>query len=227
MRQSEFTEGQNVKRKYSTLPESMSHMEMYGFHWMEFVAQIPSPLYIISSYKSNGLSNACMQSWTTFTGGKNGYYAIISAVSKDGHLYQTLHETKEAVINFMSADIYDKCMATIRHNQFDDDEIAMAHLTSVKADIVNAPMIEECFINLECKFKWEKEITEGDDYVLMCLEVVNVHIDERHLDENDLGRTGKTGILYNIHHPINPEQFSGTAHDYLGVVEKIRDYAEY
>ena len=127
----------------------------------------------------------------------------------------------------MSADIYDKCMATIQHNKFDDDEITTADLTAVKASTVNAPMIEECFINMECKFKWEKEIADGDDYVLMCLEIVNVHIDERHLDENDLGRTGKTGILYNIHHPIDPEKFQGTAHDYLGVIEKIRDYAEY
>lgn len=90
----------------------------------------------------------------------------------------------------MFAEIYDKCMAAIQHNYF-DDEMAMSHLTSVKADVANAPMIEECFINLECKFKWEKEIAEGDDYVLMCLEIVNVHIDERHMDENDLGRTGK------------------------------------
>ena len=48
-----------MKRKYGALPESMSKMEMYGFHWMEFVTQIPSPLYIITSYKSNGLTNAC------------------------------------------------------------------------------------------------------------------------------------------------------------------------
>lgn len=101
-----------MKRKYCALPESMSKMEMYGFHWMEFVAQIPSPLFIITSYKNNGMPNACMQSWTTFSGGKNGFYAIVSAVSKYAHLYQTLHETQEAVINFMSADIYDKCMAT-------------------------------------------------------------------------------------------------------------------
>ena len=82
-------------------------------------------------------------------------------------------------------------------------------------------------MNLECRFKWEKEIAEGDDYVLAYLEIVSAHIDERHLDENDLGRTGETGILYNIHHPIHPERFTGTAHDYLGVVQKIRDYAEY
>ena len=59
-----------MKKTYSALPASMKNMEMYGFHWMEFVLSIPSPLYIITSYKSNGLSNACMQSWTTFTGGK-------------------------------------------------------------------------------------------------------------------------------------------------------------
>ena len=224
---SAFMEEFITKRTYDALPGSMKDMEMYGFHWMEFVVQIPSPLYIITSYKSNGLANACMQSWTTFTGGRNGFYAIVASVSKYGHFYQTLHETKEAVINFMSTDLYDKCMSTIRHNRFDEDEIAAAGLTAVKADMVNAPMIGECFINLECRFRWEKEIAEGDDSVLMCLEVVNVHMDERHLDENDLGRAGRTGILYNIHHPIDPERFAGTAHDYVGVVEKIRDYAEY
>ena len=126
---------------------------------------------------------------------KNGFYAIVSAVSKYGHLYQTLHETEETVINFMSAELYDKCMVTIRHNRFDDDEIVLVGLTAVNADMVNAPMIGECFINLECRVKWEKEIAEGDDDVLMCLEIVKAHIDERHLDENDLGQTGKTGIL--------------------------------
>ena len=53
----------NMKKKYSALPGSMKNMEMYGFHWMEFVVSVPSPLYIMTSYKSNGQPNACMQSW--------------------------------------------------------------------------------------------------------------------------------------------------------------------
>ena len=216
-----------MKKQYSKLPESMKNMEMYGFHWMEFVVSVPSPLYIITSYKNNGQPNACMQSWTTFTGGKNGYFAIVSAVSKYGHLYQTLHEAGDAVINFMSADLYDKCMSSCKNNGFEIDEIKNAGLTSVKAEMVNAPLIDECFMNLECRFRWEREIVEGDDYVLVCLEIVCVHIDESHIDEGDLGRTGATGILYNIHHPINPENFKGTAHDYVGTVKKIRDYTEY
>ena len=43
-----------MKKKYSTLPESMKNMEMYGFNWMEFVISVPSPLYIMTSYKSTG-----------------------------------------------------------------------------------------------------------------------------------------------------------------------------
>ena len=49
-----------MKKKYSTLPESMKKMEMYGFNWMEFVISVPSPLYIMTSYKSNGQPNACL-----------------------------------------------------------------------------------------------------------------------------------------------------------------------
>ena len=37
------------------------------------------------------------------------------------------------------------------------DEIKTAGFTSVKAEMVNAPLIEECFMNLECRFKWEKQ----------------------------------------------------------------------
>ena len=37
-----------MKKKYSTLPESMKNMEMYGFNWMEFVISVPSPLYIMT-----------------------------------------------------------------------------------------------------------------------------------------------------------------------------------
>lgn len=216
-----------MKKQYSKMPESMRNMETYGFSWMEFVLSIPSPLFVVTSYKSNNMPNACMQSWTTFTGNEKGFYAILSAVNKNGHLYKTLIERKEAVINFMSAEIYDKCLKTIRNNQFEVDEITSSGLTIAPAKMVKAPMIEECFINLECKFVWEKEIKEGDDYVIVCLEIVNVHIDEDHLDENILGRTGETGILYNIHHPINPENFKGTAHDWIGILKKHKDIGEY
>jgi len=44
----------NEKKEYSAIPESMRTMETYGFSWMDFVTAIPSPLFVVTSYKSNG-----------------------------------------------------------------------------------------------------------------------------------------------------------------------------
>ena len=46
---------------------------------------------------------------------------------------------------------------------------------------------------------------------------------EAHLDN----RIEENGIIYNIHHPINPERINGKAHDYIGIVKPIADTGEY
>lgn len=216
-----------MKKEYSDTPHTMSKMNTYGFSWMDFVTAIPSPLFVVTSYKSNGMPNACLQSWACFNGNQGGFYAILSSINKSGHLYQTMKETGEAVINFPSVDIYDKCMQTISNNSFDVDEITLSGLSAEQASIVNAPMIKECFLNLECRYMWEREIKEGDTHVLMCLEIVNVHIDEKYLDEQLQGRYGETGYLYNVHYPVNPEKFEGKSHDWVAVLKKYKDMGEY
>ena len=198
-----------MKRSYRETPETIKgtfaeYAKTIGFSWKEFVMSVPSPMFLVTSYKSNGQPNACMQGWTTFTSANhgNGSYAILGSVNKNGHLYETLKETREAVINFMSAEAYDACMATIRNNQFEADEITASGLTAEPASWVNAPMVRECFMNLECRYVWEKEIVPGDDHTVVCLEVLGAHIDEAYLDD----KTGEQGLLYNIHHQINPEK---------------------
>lgn len=216
-----------MKKEYSAIPESMRDMETYGFSWMDFVTAIPSPLFVVTSYKSNGKPNACLQSWACFNGSPRGFYAILSSVNKSGHMYKTIKEKGEAVLNFPSADIYEKCTATIANNGFDNDEITLSGLTSEQATSVNAPRIKDCFLNLECRYLWEREIKDGDTHVLMCLEVVNVCADEVHLDEMIQGRYGKKGYLYNVHYPVNPENFKGKSHDWIATLEKLKDMGEY
>ncbi|MFH1513673.1 MAG: flavin reductase [Bacillota bacterium] len=216
-----------MKRDYSALPPSMAAMETYGFSWMDFVTAIPSPLFVATTYKDNGKTNACLQSWACFSGGKDGFFAILSAVSKVGHFYQTLRETGACVLNFPSADIYDRCVLTIRNNQWDTDEIAASGLTAEQATLVNAPRIRECFLSLECKYAWERELAEGSGHTLVCLEIKNILMDEAHLDEAAQGRYGEHGYLYNVHYPVNPETYAGKAHDYVAVLEKLKDMGEY
>lgn len=211
------------KFEYASPQPALAGLETWGFTWHEFVCGLPSLLFVATTYKSNGKPNACLQSWATF----NSNHAVLSSVNTSGHLYQTVKETGVVVLNFPSADVYPLCANTVKNNGFDDDELALSGLTAEPAAIVNAPRIKECFLNLECRFLWEKQIAEGDGHMLMCFEIVNVAISPEHLDENQKGRFGETGLLYNIHHTINPETFGGTAHDYLATLSKTVDMGEY
>lgn len=146
-----------------------------------------------------------MQAWSSFVGDSGEFICIIGSVSRSGHLYQSLKETKCCVLNFPSGGIYDKCLKTIKNNGFDDDEITLSGLTAEKAKTENAPRIAECFLNIECEFLWEHEHFEGSHCVTVALRATHICMDSDHYDENRLGRYGKTGYIYNINSPRNPE----------------------
>ena len=210
-----------MKKHYSAKPESMKDVKTYGFSWIDFVTAIPSPLLVVTTFKANGLPNACLQSWSTFVGSGNEFYCIMASVNKNGHMYKTVKETNELVLNFPPAKIYDLCTATIINNGYDDDEISKSGLTVEKSAVVNAPMIKECFLNLECQYLWEKELCENSDVVVMCVTVKNICIDTCLFDE-DSGRYSEQGYIYNVHYPINPDTGEGR-YDCLATLKRIED----
>ena len=61
----------------------------------------------------------------------------------------------------------------------------------------------------------------------MCLEIVNICAEEKYLDEVVHGRYGEEGFLYNIHYPVNPENFNGRSHDWVATLKKSKDMGEY
>ncbi len=210
-----------MKKEFFSCPEKMQQ-EIFGFSWLEYALAIPSPLVLVTSYKENGLPNAAMQSWCTFTGNE-GYHCIFSCVHKAEHMYSSLLKTKHFVVNFPSRDIFLKCMKTIDCNGYETDELAASGLTAVPAKKVNAPMVKECFLNLECEFEWEKELVPGGDHVVMCGRVVGFSMDEKYYDPEKLGRYGDTGYLYNIHCPTNPET-GKIEKTQVGVIHKYATY---
>lgn len=214
-----------MKKEFGTRPSIFDEKGLYGFAWEDYVTAIPSPLIVVTTYKENGKTNATLQSWSTFVSEK-GFFCIFGNVNKSKHMYQTVKNGKHLVINFPSADIYGKCLATCAHNKDEDDEIIAAGLTAGKASKVNAPLIEECFLNLECEYVWDKEITPGSNSVVMCVKIVNICIEEDYLDENKKGRYGETGYLYNVHRPINP--ITGEEEvDHIGIIRKFAKSSEH
>jgi len=197
-----------MKKDFSARPEKYTEP---WCTWQGFLTAIPSLVFVVTGWKSNGKENACLQSWASFVGGgKDEFVCILGAVPKGGHMYQSLKETGACVLNFPTYDIYDRCVKTIGNNEFEADEITVAGLTAEKAAKVNAPRIKECFLNIECEFLWEHELFENDGFfgnhdVTVALKTVHISMDNDYYNQSKLGRYGKTGYLYQIDQPTNPE----------------------
>ncbi len=211
-----------MKKEFSTRPDKMTEP---WCTWQSFLTAMPSLVFVVTGWKSNGKENACLQSWSAFVGGgKDEFICIMSAVSKSGHMYQSLKETGVCVLNFPSFDIYDRCIKTIGNNEFETDEITAAGLTVERAEKVNAPRIKECFLNIECEFLWEHDLFEnagffGTQDVTVALKAVSICFDSDRYDQSKLGRYGKNGYLFQIDNPTNPDTGERTPSIMSGTVD--------
>lgn len=208
------------KKQFYILPESMKNMQFWGFSWLEYVLSVPSPLVLVTGYKNNGLANATMDSWLCFSS-ENEFYCIFGSVDKRSHMYEVVKNQKQLVVNFPDKDVLDRCMSTIQNNFYDKDELALAGLSYQNGSKVNAPVAEDCFLNLECEVAWEKPLFEGSNHFVVCTRVVNVWFDEEHYNSEKLGRYGESGYLYNIRSTLNPE--TGEREPYrVAVIDPIK-----
>ena len=136
----------------------------------------PMPVFIIGTYNVDGTPNAMNAAW----GGISEEKEITICVDSG-------HKTAE---NLMSRKAFTVSMATANHVAACDyvgiesgnsvpDKVARAGFRVTKSEHVDAPMIDELPLALECKLVSYDEETE-----LLLGEVVNVSVDERALDEN-------------------------------------------
>jgi len=212
-----------MKKEFSARPETITDeycKACGGFSWIDFVLGMPSLVFLVTGWKPNGKENACLQSWAAFAGGgTDDFICVMSKVYKGGHMYKSLKKTGACVLNFPSSDVYDRCIKTIGNNGFETDEITAAGLTAEPAAKVNAPRIRECFLNIECEFLWEHRLCRGSRDVTVAVRAVNICMDSDRYDQGKLGRYGKTGYMYQIDQPINPETGEGFIYGPGGTVE--------
>ncbi|VBB08192.1 Hypothetical protein LUCI_3460 [Lucifera butyrica] len=192
------------------------------FHWFEFVCGIPHPLFMISTYKENGQPNACLHSWSSFSGDGGGFYAIMPGLLRRTHTYQNILRTKEFCVNFLSHDYFEQCQRTIVSNDFETDEFAAGGFTPEPAKTVRVPRIKESFLTLECSLVMEKDLSQQGTSALVIGKVQAIALDEK-LGENAYARYGQDGFLFNIHQPQNPSNGQGKLSG-IGVIEVIKKY---
>ncbi len=173
------------------------------FSWLEYVVNIPYPIFIVTTYKANGKANANLWSWGFFAGEENGFYSLI-ALTDTTHTYENIKRTKEWCINIPSLDFKEECFKTIEHNQVDDDEISQAGFTKESAICVYAPRIKECPISLECKLEWEKSLFKNSSQKIICGKIVHFGVDEKVINLDQKARIEELKIMYNFRSQLNP-----------------------
>ena len=100
------------------------------------------------------------------------------SVRKNRHSYSLIERTKSFVINLTTTQLARETDWCGVKSGKDFRKFIETNLTPVKADFVNAPMIAESPMNIECKVI---EINELGSHDVFIAEVVAVHADEKYI----------------------------------------------
>lgn len=139
----------------------------------------PLPAVMVSVTDGNGNDNIITIAWTG-TVCTNPPMVSIS-VRKSRYSYEMLKNTGEFVINLTTEKLAfatDYC--GVKSGR-DVDKFREMKLTRKKASFVQAPLIEEAPVNIECRVK---SVQELGSHVLFLADVLAVHADEAYMDEN-------------------------------------------
>lgn len=154
----------------------------------------PLPAVMVSVSDGAGNDNIITVAWAG-TVCTNPPMVSIS-VRPERHSYSMIKETGEFVINLTTEKLVfatDYC--GVKSGR-DVDKFREMHLTKEKADKVQAPLIKESPVNIECKVTECKEL--GSHHMFLA-EVVAVHVEEDYMDENGKFDLNAAGLITYSH----------------------------
>jgi flavin reductase (DIM6/NTAB) family NADH-FMN oxidoreductase RutF len=93
-------------------------------------------------------------------------------ISSGNHSYQMISASKQCVINVPTVDLADKVVGIGNCSGAQVDKFKKFKFTAVAADKVEAPLIAECYANLECRLV---DSRLRDKYNFFIFEVVKAH----------------------------------------------------
>ena len=140
----------------------------------------PSPAGLIVSIDENKKPNV-MAAAEVFNVGLKKPAIVGIALRKATYTHSLISKTSQFTVNFPTASILDKVDRTGTVSGRNGlDKFAAFGLTPLKSSVIDAPIIEECPVNLECRLL---SVTEVGDHDLFLGEVVAMHVDSDKIDE--------------------------------------------
>ena len=162
----------------------------------------PMPVLIIGTYDEEGTPNAMNAAW----GGVYDTNQVMVCLADDHKTTENIRKTGAFSVSFATAGTVAPCdyVGIVSANDV-PDKFARAGLPATKSEFVNAPIIDELPMTVECRL-----IKFNEDGI--CIgEIVNISADESILDEG-----GKIDVK-----ALNPIIYDGVTHGYWSFGERV------
>ena len=135
----------------------------------------PMPVLIVGTYDENGAPNAMNAAW----GGIYDTNQVMVCLADDHKTTENIKKTKSFTVSFATVDTVAACdfVGIVSAND-EPNKFSKAGFHATKSELVNAPIINELPMTVECRL-----LKFNEDGI--CIgEIVNVSADESVLDEN-------------------------------------------
>ncbi len=144
----------------------------------------PGPVVMVAT-SSGGRANIMTMSWHMMIDFEPPVLACV--ISNRGCTFDVLRKTRECTINIPTVELAKKVVACGNTSGRDIDKFKKFGLTPCPAACVHAPLIDECYANLECKVIDTKLATQ---YNIFIVEVVKAWIDRSRKDPRTIHHHG-------------------------------------
>lgn len=163
----------------------------------------PMPVFIIGTYNADGTPNAMNAAW----GGISEEQEISICVDNSHKTAENLIARKAFTVSMATADTLAACdyVGIVSGNK-EPDKFAKAGFHATKSEFVDAPLIDELPMVLECEV-----ISYDEETCRLVGRIVNVSADESILGEN-----GKVDVA-----KLRPITYDSMNHHYLVLGEKV------
>lgn len=130
----------------------------------------PGPVIMVSTSRQ-GIPNIMTMSWHMMIDFEPPIIGCV--MSEQNYSFNILKETKECVINIPTVELASQVVDVGNTTGAKVDKFKKFQLTQQAASLVQAPMIDECYANLECKVI---DMKMASKYNIFILEVLKAWI---------------------------------------------------
>lgn len=163
----------------------------------------PMPVFIVAAYDNEGKPNAMNAAW----GGIYTDNMIGICLSEDHKTTQNILATRAFTVSMATAEQVTACdyVGIVSGNK-EPDKFHKAGFHATKSEFVNAPIIDELPMTVECEL-----VSYDTETCFMVGKIVNVSADEKILNEN-----GKIDLS-----KLRPITYDPCNHDYIELGAKV------